>query len=367
MLKVSFNRILCIIFNIGQDGTLSILWIWEFRICAVLCRENIHHQRSVAASLVQGVYIVERDRQEKREGSEALAPPWWEFFHFKLLRQLVDDVGFSIFGAVYEFKPPPSLHHHSLEGRPCFVIAFRGTLTKSDSVSRDLELDVEVIRNGLHRTSRFEIAMQAVRNMVAAAGDSNVWLAGHSLGSSMAMLAGKTMAKNGAFLKSFLFNPPFVSAPIERIKDKNVKHGIRFAGSVITAGLSFAMKAKQQQHQGNRSVEDPFITLSSWFPSLFVNPRDDLCSEYIGYFEHRTRMEQIGAGAIERLATQNSLGGLLMHAMGKASDSEPALHLIPSANLTVNLTPSRDLKEAHGIHQWWADNMQLKSEVHRYK
>ncbi|KAL6182375.1 hypothetical protein ACLB2K_043797 [Fragaria x ananassa] len=224
-------------------------------------KENTNHQRSVAASLVQGVYIVERDRQEKREGSEALAPPWWEFFHFKLLRKLVDDVGLSIFGAIYEFKPPPSMRHHSLEGRPCYVIAFRGTLTKSDSVSRDLELDVEVIRNGLHRTSRFEIAIQAVRNMVAAVGDSNVWLAGHSLGSSMAMLAGKTMARNGAKLKSFLFNPPFFSAPIERITNKNVKHGIRFAGSVITAGLSFAMKAKQQQHQGNRSVEDPFMTV----------------------------------------------------------------------------------------------------------
>ena len=36
--------------------------------------------------------------------------------------------------------------------------------------------------------------------MVAAVGDSNVWLAGHSLGSAMAMLAGKSMAKTGTFL-----------------------------------------------------------------------------------------------------------------------------------------------------------------------
>ncbi|MFS7981672.1 hypothetical protein Hanom_Chr10g00953741 [Helianthus anomalus] len=37
--------------------------------------------------LVQGVYILERDRQENRQASEALAPPWWKwnFFQFDLL------------------------------------------------------------------------------------------------------------------------------------------------------------------------------------------------------------------------------------------------------------------------------------------
>ncbi|KAI5329195.1 hypothetical protein L3X38_028592 [Prunus dulcis] len=323
--------------------------------------QNTQHQRSVAACLVQGVYVVERDRQEEREGPQALAPPWWEFFHFKLLRKLVDDDGSSIFGAIYEFNSP-------VEGIPRFVIAFRGTLLKKSTILRDLDLNVRVLRNQLHRTSCFEIAMQAVWNMVDAAGDSNVWLAGHSLGSAMAMLAGKTMASNGISLKSFLFNPPFPSAPIERmIEDKRVKHGIRIAGSVITAGLTLAMKAKQQPQQRSHSEENPFTTLSAWFPGLFVNPADDICSEYIGYFEHRKKMQDIGAGAIERLATQNSLGGLLMHAMGKQPAPEPPLHLIPSANLTVNLTPSRDLKEAHGIHQWWRDDLQLQSEVHKYR
>ncbi|KAF9609463.1 hypothetical protein IFM89_016462 [Coptis chinensis] len=35
--------------------------------------ENAHHRRSVAASLVQGVYVLERDRQENRQGPHALA------------------------------------------------------------------------------------------------------------------------------------------------------------------------------------------------------------------------------------------------------------------------------------------------------
>ncbi|MCI70839.1 GDSL esterase/lipase, partial [Trifolium medium] len=47
-------------------------------------------------------------------------------------------------------------------------------------------------------------------------------------------------------------------------------------------------------------------------------------------------MEENGAGRIEKIATQNSVGCEFMRALGM--ESEP-LHLIPSANLTVNLTP----------------------------
>ncbi|KAF7810496.1 GDSL esterase/lipase [Senna tora] len=328
--------------------------------------DNPYNRMSVAASLVQGVYILERDRQEKREGPNALAPPWWEFLNFLLLRPLVDDVDSSIFGAIYEFKPPSSKTQSNeiLHGRcPRYVIAFRGTLTKTDSVSRDIELDIHLVRNGLHQTSRADIAIQAVRNMAAAAGESNIWLAGHSLGSAMAMLTGKTMANTGMYIESFLFNPPYVSAPIERIKDKKLKHGIRFAGSVITAGLAIAMKAKQQKSLSF----DPFSALSSWVPCLFVNPSDHICSEYIGYFEHRKKMEEIGAGGIERLASQNSLSGLLMSASGIGKESSEPLHLIPSASLTVNVTPSRDFKEAHGIHQWWRPDLQVECKLYKHK
>ncbi|KAL3844470.1 hypothetical protein ACJIZ3_001873 [Penstemon smallii] len=316
---------------------------------------NPNHRRSVAACLVQSVYILERDRQEKREGLQALAPPWWNTFHFQLYRQLVDDVDACVFGAIYQLTSTSS------DQAPHFVIAFRGTITKGDAFTRDLELDIHVVKNGLHHTSRFETGIQAVRHVVATFGSSNVWLAGHSLGASMALLAGKNMAKNGVFLDAFLFNPPFFSAPIEGIKDKKVKHGIRIAGSVITAGLAFAMK---NNNQANRSGST-FVALSEWFPRLFVNPADHICSEYVGYFEHRKRMDEIGAGGIERLATQHSIGGLLLNAMGK--QSEEPLHLLPSADLTVNRTPARDFKDAHGIHQWWRPDLQLESKIYSFK
>lgn len=320
---------------------------------------NEHHCRSVAASLVQGVYIIQRDRQENRQGSEALAPPWWKFFHFEVYNLLVDDADSSVFGAIYEFKPTPSNSNVPINGIPFYVIAFRGTLTKGDALSRDLELDIHIVRNGLHRTSRFEIAMQAVRNMVAR-GNSTIWLTGHSLGAAMAMLAGKSMAKIGNFLQSYLFNPPFFSAPIEKIKAAKVKHGIRIASSLITAGLAVAAKVSQQRKQ----AEDTFAALANWIPCLFVNPADHICSEYVGYFEHRKKMEDIGAGIIEKLATQHSMGSLFMNAIGKESD-EP-LHLIPTAYLTANMTPARDFKEAHGIHQWWRSDLVLESKLYKH-
>ncbi|KAK7366561.1 hypothetical protein VNO80_08554 [Phaseolus coccineus] len=50
----------------------------------ILSRNNAYHQRSAAASLVHGVYVLEEDRQERHEDRNALALPWWTFFHFLL-------------------------------------------------------------------------------------------------------------------------------------------------------------------------------------------------------------------------------------------------------------------------------------------
>ncbi|XP_065633923.1 GDSL esterase/lipase At4g10955-like [Quercus suber] len=171
---------------------------------------NIYHRRSVAASLVKGVYMLENDRRQNRHGPQALALPWWDFFHFKLDHMLIDDVDLSICGAIYEYKyPSPALNI------PQYVIAFRGTILESDTVSRDFKLNLQSILNNLHRSSRFQLAMHCVHNTVALSRGASVWLAGHSLGSAMALLVGKNMAKIGYFLETYLFNPPFLSLPIE--------------------------------------------------------------------------------------------------------------------------------------------------------
>ncbi|KAK2973589.1 hypothetical protein RJ640_023239 [Escallonia rubra] len=310
--------------------------------------KNIHHRRSIAASLVQGVYTLECDRQENRQGPYALAPPWWDFFHFQLFRVLFDEADHSIFGAIYEFRFPSSYPNHfgQHQNPPRYVIAFRGTIPKSSTRSQDLMLDLKVIRNRLEESSRFLRAMQAVQDTVAFAGAANTWLAGHSLGSAIALLAGRNMVKMGCHLESYLFNPPFISAPVERIKHEKLKHGVRFLSSAITAGLAVAVNGRGQSSQTGY----PFAALSTWIPYLFVNPSDPICSEYVSYFEHREKMVTFGAGAIGRLATQNSVASLLSGALGK--EMEPS-HLLPSAYMTVNRCPCSDIKQAHGIQQWW--------------
>ncbi|PNX79575.1 GDSL esterase/lipase [Trifolium pratense] len=232
-----------------------------------------------------------------------------------------------------------------------------------------MKLDLKILRHGLHRTSRSKIATEAVRKTVDGGNGSNIWLAGHSLGSCIALHAGKTMAKSGISIESFLFNPPFPSAPLDQlINCEGMKHGIRIIGSIVTAAsVAIVTLDKKSSYYAS------FAALSDWIPSLFVNSSDYICSEYVGYFEHRRIMEEIGAGSIEKISTQNSVGSLIMSAIGK--ESEP-VYLIPSAILTVNLTPPpqsimeahwiHQCLEAHGIHQWWKPDLYLESKLHKY-
>ncbi|XP_022719718.1 GDSL esterase/lipase At4g10955-like [Durio zibethinus] len=85
-----------------------------------------------------------------------------------------------------------------------------------------------------------------------------------------------------------------------------------------------------------------------------------ICAEYIGYFEHRRKLENIGAGAIARLTSQHSLANLFMSSVGiKGVETSEPLHLLPSANLTVNLNPPPDIMQAHGLYQWWRPDLNL--------
>ena len=306
------------------------------------------------------MYILERDRQKNRQESQALAPPWWESFHFQLSQKLIDNKDLSIFGAIYEYKYPPSSSSSS-RNIPHYVIAIRGTIIKRRTWSQDFMLNFRCFFNELHQSSRFQQAVEFLRKTVKSKGESSVWLAGHSLGSAMALLAGKEMAKEGHLIETYLFNPPFFSALLGSvIKDEQVKFGIHLATSLFKtglAGLNFVVNGGQ--------ADDPFAVLSPWVPYLFVNPDDPICSEYIGYFEHRRKMEEIGVGKIERLATKNSMRNLFSSVLGINSGAE-ALHLLPSAYLTVNRGRLSDFYGAHGLQQWWNPYFPCEAMFYRY-
>ncbi|KAI3914282.1 hypothetical protein MKW92_049691 [Papaver armeniacum] len=309
--------------------------------------ESEHYRRSIIASLVKGVYVMEDDRQNKRQGCKALGPPWWEFFDFQLLDTLIDEVDWSIFGAVYEFKPNSNNDDYP-KGAPRYVVAFRGTMLNEDTAVRDILLDINVFLNNLHHRSRFGKAMEAVENMVSVKGSSDIWLAGHSLGSAIAMLVGKKMAKTGNFLVSYLFNPPFVAFLFENIGSRTVKRGIDIASRLLT----HAMKNNQEK----QPPEHLFKDLSQWVPNLFLHPADIICSGFIKYFELREKMQS--SGCTERLATPNSLKGLLVNAFGKEFYSED-LHLIPSARVTTSCSLN-----AHWLCQWFTDDSVSDTKVY---
>jgi hypothetical protein len=96
---------------------------------------------------------------------------------------------------------------------------------------------------------------------------------------------------------------------------------------------------------GRKEDTSSFAALARWVPDVFVNPADPISSEYLGYFDHRRKMEEIGVGKVGRLATRHSV-----------KDGCEPLHLFPSVVLTVNRGPSPDFKAAHGIHYWWRPN-----------
>lgn len=320
---------------------------------------------------MQSVYILERDRQQNRQGPNALAPPWWEFFQFHLIQVLVDNEDQSYFGAIFKYKFPNSyLHNKTIDdiqnqnqNPPKYVIAFRGTIAKKGNRSQDFKLDLRLIRDNLHNCSRFHIGLQVVQNIIQNHEVSDIWLAGHSLGSSIALLIGRNMIKTGIHLETYLFNPPFTSLPIERVlKNEKLKHGIRIAHSMLTAGLSSALNSHKPKPTHK---SDSFTLLCSWVPYLFVNPSDPICAEYVGYFEHREKMIAIGKGEIERIATQNSIRSIIGNATGK-HQSEPS-HLLPTAFVAINLSPSPDFKRAHGIHQWWKPDLQCNYKLYQFQ
>lgn len=326
---------------------------------------NSQHRRSVAASLVQGVYTLERDRRQNRQGPQALAPPWWQSFNFRLMEVLVDNHDVSYFGAVYEYINFPYYPHpHPHCSPPQYVIAFRGTIKKPGNREQDFKLNLHLIINNLENSSRFQMGLEAASRIVQHAGPGNVWLAGHSLGSSLALVVGRQMVKHiGLRLETYLFNPPFISPPIGRLTNDKLKLGLRLANSVLTAGLAAAVN-----YAGNRNKapeDDHFAVLSTWIPYLFLNPSDPICSEYDDYFKHREVMESMGAGKIGRLATKHSIGSIVSSVVGK-KDCE-AVHLIPSAYLTVNVTPLQNFQEAHGIHQWWRQDLQFHYKFYQHK
>ncbi|XAR57331.1 hypothetical protein NMG60_11025421 [Bertholletia excelsa] len=277
------------------------------------CRGDPNHRRVVAACLVKEEYVLQSDKGENRLGEQALAPPWWESFSFQLLDTLEDSIIVdSIFGAIFEFKfPPPGSNGINQDQLPpTYVVAFRGTMTNLQTVCKDLRLDLKLIFGGIQGRSRVQRAIEAIKSTVGIArADATIWVAGHSLGSTVGHLAGRKIfrAKPEAKIDYYLFNPPFpLSVPSLAILKINseVKHVLHYVRSCIINGIDCLQNDRCQRKELDKS----FAELSQWVPNLFLNLSDPICAGYVGYFDRRKEMgNRAGSRRIEGRAARISV------------------------------------------------------------
>ncbi|EOA20862.1 hypothetical protein CARUB_v10001199mg [Capsella rubella] len=322
---------------------------------------NSHHRTSVVSSLVNGVYTLERDRllsikkkYKYRLGSrycpEPLAKPWWEFFEFDLMEKLIDDDG-SIYGAIFEYKSYNVNQNTPHVKVPRYVMAFRGTVLRKRTWKFDLKLDLQCIFNTLHQGGRSKNAVEEIRRMVKNHSESAIWLAGHSLGAALVLLAGKTMTSSGSLLESYIFNPPISSIPLEQLPGGHLlKDMFQTAKSVVKGNIAMALRPIT-----HRQVQEENPYTASWIPYLYVNPNDPICAGYIDYFKHKKRMSENGAGQIEKMGASISYRTLLVGIIRRSPPdlSKEPLHVLPSADMTVNNSKPTKSTPAHVLHQWW--------------
>ncbi|OMO95885.1 Lipase, class 3 [Corchorus capsularis] len=314
-----------------------------------------NYKRSVIACFIQAVYLVELDRQENRTEENALAPKWWMTFKYKLTQTLIDERDGSIFGAVFEWDKSAALADFVLirpSGAPRAVLALRGTLLKGPTMRRDIEDDLRFLAwESLKGSVRFKGALEALKSVAERYGSSNVCVAGHSLGAGFALQVGKALAKEGLYVDAHLFNPPSISLAMSL---KNIGEKAGFAWKRLKSMLP---SSSEPQANGDEGSKDNFLGLRNWLanisgdkksvglkkwaPHLYVNNSDYICCQY-------TEPEETE----EKDADKENIGP----ANGQGA-----------AKLFVMSKGKQKFLEAHGLEQWWSDDLELQLAMSKSK
>ncbi|KAF8748067.1 hypothetical protein HU200_013067 [Digitaria exilis] len=319
--------------------------------------DNEEHRRCIIACLVEGTYVLESERAKSSEADDdddsdndsdkPLAPAWWESFGFRLFRELKCACGCALC----------KIRRHIIEAkRPRFICGaiFERFVAPSRWCST-------------RTTTAADSAMRAKRsgNSSTPPAAAAVWLAGHSLGASIALDVGRAIIMGAnrevnMLPTTFLFNPPQVSlspaAVISIISDKlhmgeAVKNGLHTVSNILKHGLGEVLRT----HKNN--MDEQFEQLSPWVPNLYVHQRDIICKGFIDYFEQRERIKEklphVAASGAElsfRDMFRSVLGGQKQCSVGCSSQQSSAADLLPSATLWKNESPDGN---AHALRQWW--------------
>ncbi|KAG0458110.1 hypothetical protein HPP92_023001 [Vanilla planifolia] len=301
---------------------------------------NPNYKRMVIACFIQAVYLLELDRQEKRTNENGLAPKWWKPFKYKLTQTLVDDRDGSIYGAILEWDRYAAFSDFIVvrpSGAPRAVLALRGTLLKSPTIRRDLEDDLRFLAwESLKGSVRFAGALKALRDAVVRFGSSNVCIGGHSLGAGFALQVGKALAKEGVFVECHLFNPPSVSLAmsLRTIGEKAGSLWSRVRAALPSRGDNAVLTEKNTE-EDESSKRKQTTEVNKWVPHLYVNNSDYICCHYT---------DPSGA------EVTGEVGGF---DKGKVDGGV-------AAKLFVMANGPKKFLEAHGLQQWWCDDLELK-------
>ncbi|CAA7408368.1 unnamed protein product [Spirodela intermedia] len=295
-------------------------------------KKDPNYKRVVIACFIQAAYLLEIDRQEKRTGDGALAPKWWKPFKYKLAQALVDERDGSIYGALFEWDLAAAISELIVArpgGAPRAVLALRGTLLTSPTIRRDLEDDLRFLGwESLRGSTRYGGALAALKSAVEKHGDGNVWVGGHSLGAGFALQVGKALAKQGAFVECHLFNPPSISltAAVRNIGDTAAMVWRRITSAPPVSG----------------DAPSPSAELSrSWVPHLYVNQSDYICCLYTKF---------------------SRSNGDLGDDLGRTIIAEDPGGSAATRLFVASKGPKRFL-EAHGLQQWWSDDIELQQAL----
>ncbi|KAJ9147142.1 hypothetical protein P3X46_029334 [Hevea brasiliensis] len=319
--------------------------------------KNENYKRTVIACFIQAVYLLELDRQENRTEENALAPMWWTRFKYKLTQTLIDERDGSIFGAVLEWDRFAAFADMILvrpSGAPKAVLALRGKLLKSPTIRRDIEDDLRFLAwESLKGSVRFKLALEALKSVAESYGSCNVCIAGHSLGAGFAFQVGKALAKEGIYVEAHLFNPPSISIAmsLRNIGEKAGSAWKKIKSMLPSNGESQATDDMEDKASmvGLRNwvpnfIDKTSVGLKKWVPHLYVNDSDYICC----YYTNPDGPEDKNANK-ENLGRANIINGQV------------------AAKLFVMSKGKQKFLEAHGLEQWWSDDVQLQMALHNSK
>lgn len=299
-----------------------------------------NYKRTVIACFIQAVYLLELDRQENRTDQTALAPKWWIPFKYKLSQTLIDERDGSIYGAILEWDRSAALADFILirpSGAPRAVLSLRGTLLKSPTMRRDIEDDLRFLAwESLKGSVRFNGAFEALKSIADKYGSNNVCVAGHSLGAGFALQVGKALAKQGMFVETHLFNPPSVSLAMSL---RNLGEKVGFVWKRVKSMIP--SNSESQAICDNEGPSNCSVGLKNWAPHLYVNNSDYICCYYTD-----------PAGGEENNVDKENVGPK----NGQAA-----------AKLFVLSKGKQKFLEAHGLEQWWSDDLELQMALNHSK